>query len=136
MTYHHLVMENYTIFTKKVFEHLTGRKLTSGQPKVLEYLFTHDGAVQKEIAEACLIEPATVTSLLYRMEKQGLIIRQINKENRRYWNVYLTEQGKEEAEYVNDIFREMEAEALNGFSKEETDMLLSYLRRIHKNLEA
>ena len=135
MTYHHLVMENYTIFTKKVFECLADRKLSSGQPKVLEYLFAHDGAVQKEIAEACLIEPATVTSLLSRMEKQGLVTRQINKDNRRFWNVYLTEQGKKDAEYVNETFKEKEAEALKGFSKEETNILLKYLGRIHENLK-
>ncbi len=51
--YHNLMMENQSIFTKLVFEELSGKNLSIGQPKILEYLFTHDGAIQKEIAEAC-----------------------------------------------------------------------------------
>ena len=134
MSYHHRNMENHTIFTKRVFEQLADLKLTSGQPKILEYLFDHDGAVQKEIAAACLIEPATVTSLLNRMEKQGLIIRRINEDNRRFWNVFLTREGKEDAGKVTLAFEEAEQLALKGFSPEETEALLGYLNRIHDNL--
>ena len=134
MDYHRLVLENYTNFTKKVYENLNGRGLTSGQPKVLEYLSDHDGAVQKDIALACHIEPATVTSLLSCMEKSGLITRQINPDNRRFWNVYLTEKGKAEAAYVVSTFHQVEQAALSGFSDAEIDTLLQYLDRIRQNL--
>lgn len=134
MDYHRLALENYTIFTKKVFEKTGDHGLTSGQPKVLEYLSDHDGAVQKDIARACYIDPATVTSLLSRMEKSELITRQINADNRRFWNVYLTSKGKEEAEHVVSTFKQIEQLALDGFSNEEIDALLDYLERIRKNL--
>ena len=69
--YHNLMMKNQTIFTKLVFEKLTEENLSIGQPKILEYLSSHDGAIQKEIAEACNIEPATLTSLLSRIKTGG-----------------------------------------------------------------
>ena len=78
MSYHKLMMENHTMFSRKVFERLSDRCLSVGQPKVLEYLYFNDGAIQKDIAEACMIEPATVTSLLSRMEKGGLIKRWVH----------------------------------------------------------
>lgn len=49
--------------------------LTLGQPKVLDYLQDHDGANQAEIARACHIEPASLTSVLNRMEEKALVER-------------------------------------------------------------
>lgn len=134
MEYHILMMENHTIFTKKVFEKLAGRKLSSGQPKILEYLSENDGAVQVDIAKACHIDPATVTSLLSRLEKNGLVERRMKEENRRYWYVHLTEAGRTEAEYVKEAFYESEREALDGFEEKEITVLLDCLQRIRKNL--
>ena len=54
---HYLVMANYLQFQKSLISNINNPELTSGQPKILEYLLFHDGAVQKEIAEACYIEP-------------------------------------------------------------------------------
>ena len=84
MSYHKLMMENHTLFSKMVFERLSGQELSAGQPKVLEYLIEHDGVAQKDIAEACIIEPATATSLLARMEKTGLIDRRSREDDKRY----------------------------------------------------
>lgn len=68
--------------------------LTPGQPKILDYLLLHDGAVQKEIAEACHIESATMTSVLLGMENKGLVVRKNINSNRRSLYVYLTDKGK------------------------------------------
>lgn len=135
MNYHKLMMENQTIFTKKVFERLADRQLSVGQPKILEYLFTNDGAVQKTIAKACQIEPATVTSLLSRMEKNGLIERQYKNGDKRYTCVYLTASGRKESEYVIDAFKYAEMETLNGFSETEKEQFILFLERVNKNLK-
>ena len=68
---HHLLMTDHTAFRKRIFSALKNEGLTSGQPKVLEYLAEHDGAMQKDIAAACRIEPATMTSLLCGGEKRS-----------------------------------------------------------------
>ncbi len=134
MTYHQLVMEDYVIFTKLVFERLNDRELTSGQPKILEYLAKNDGAVQKDIATYCKIEPATVTNLLTRMEKNGLITRRVFEENRRYFHIFLTDKGKEKAEKLVKIFDEAEKKALAGLTKDEIENLCRMLKHIGKNL--
>ena len=36
MSYHKLMMENNTMYTKKVFDNVADRKLSKGQPKILE----------------------------------------------------------------------------------------------------
>ena len=46
-SFHYLVMAEHSIFQKKLIAKLKGTGLTSGQPKVLDYLKDHDGASQK-----------------------------------------------------------------------------------------
>lgn len=134
MPFHRLIMEDHTLYSKKVFEKLSNQGLSSGQPKILEYLAKHDGAVQRDIAHACMIEPATVTSLLSRMEKNGLIIRKMQEDNRRFLYVYLTEHGKEEAAIVKNTFAEIEHNACKGFTKDEIERFTDYLMRLRNNL--
>jgi len=129
------MLENQTMFTKQVFEQLEGRGLSSGQPKILEYLYEHDGSVQKDIAQACKIEPATVTSLLSRMEKSKIIERKMQNNNRRFWYVYLTEKGREEAVYVKKAFDTVKEIALKDFTNKEKELFIEYLKRVNKNLK-
>lgn len=135
MSYHNLMMENHTIFLRMVFERLSGEELSTGQPKILEYLRDHDGAIQKDIAMACAVEPATATSLLSRMEKNELIERRSKDGDRRYTCVYLTEKGREKAELSVKALHDVEKTALHGFSDEEKERFISYLRRVNGNLK-
>ena len=129
---HHLLMTNHTAFRKRIFSALKNEGLTSGQPKVLEYLAEHDGAMQKDIAAACRIEPATMTSLLYGMEQTGLITR--SAPDRRSLSVYLTEKGKALVPLIEQEFARIESVATNGFSDDERELLISLLSRLRENL--
>ena len=131
---HYLLMTNHLTFQKSLMSVIRDTELTSGQPKVLDYLKYHDGAVQKEIAAACHIEPATITSVLLRMENKGLIIRKNLNGNRRSLYVYLTDKGRELAQRIEAEFDIIEENALNGFNVEEKEMLNLFLTRIHENL--
>lgn len=135
MSHHKLMMENNTMYTKKVFDNVADRKLSKGQPKILEYLYKNDGAVQKDIAKSCFIEQATVTSILARMEKNELIIRKVDPDNRRFQFVYLTEKGKVEAKFVIESFAKLENNALKDFTDEEKMQFVNFLNRVNKNLK-
>lgn len=134
MTYHQLMLENQTLFTKQVFRSLADCHLSSGQPRVLEYLMNHEGAMQKEIAHACMIEPPSVTSVLSRMERDGLIVRSAKAEDRRSQDVTLTQRGRELAALTAETFRQEESVALRGLSREERETLVGLLKRVNRNL--
>lgn len=127
-------MINHLAFQKNLLTSIKDTKLTLGQPKILDYLKDHDGAIQKEIALACQIEPATITSVLLGMENKGLIVRKTLNDNRRNLYVYLTDTGKELAQRVNLEFNNIEEKALKGFSQHEKDVLQSLMIRIKKNM--
>ena len=132
-TLHYLLMADHLMFQKALLAGIRDTGLTSGQPKVLDYLKNHDGAVQREIAAACHIEPATLTSLLLGMENKELIKRKTLNGNRRSLYVYLTDKGKELAKRVESEFETIEEHALCGFTDEEKETLAVFLTRIHDN---
>ncbi len=132
---HYLVMANYLQFQKSLISNINNPELTSGQPKILEYLLFHDGAVQKEIAEACYIEPATLTSVLLGMENKELVIRKNKEGNRRNLYVYLTDKGKNLANQIVEQFEQIEKRALSGLSGQDIKSLTRMLAEICKNMK-
>jgi len=131
---HYLIMADHFLFQKILFTSIKDTDLSLGQPKILDYLKNHDGTMQKDIAAACHIEQASLTSVLNGMEKKGLIIRKTRGENRRSLYVYLTEKGTELAERIAAEFDEIEKTALNGFSDEQKELLVKLLSEMYKNI--
>ena len=62
-------MKSHAIIHRKIFTEAQKIGLTSEQPKILDYLWDHEGSEQKTIAVYCEIEPATLGSILLRMEQ-------------------------------------------------------------------
>lgn len=68
--------------------------ITYPQYLVLMVLWENDCQPVNDIAHRLLLETNTVTPLLQRMEKQGIVVRQRGKEDKRQQIVSLTEKGK------------------------------------------
>lgn len=134
-TFHYLIMTAHLQFYKSLFYNIKDTGLTLGQPKVLEYLFYHDGAVQKQIAVACCIEPATITSVLAGMENKGLIIRKKLNGNRRNLYVYLTDKGRELAGRICLEFETIEKDAFERLNPEEIETVIRLLSKIKHNMD-
>lgn len=133
LSFHYLIMAQQSLFQKELLVKLKGLGLTIGQPKILDYLLTHDGAEQKEIARGCHIEPGTLTTLLNRMETGGLVERRMLNGNRRSLYVFMTDKGIEQAEAVAEAFRELEEKAFHGLSDDERREFLELFTRIYHN---
>ncbi|MCI8634091.1 MAG: MarR family transcriptional regulator [Eubacterium sp.] len=132
---HYLLMADHLLIQKAFLAAIKETGLTPGQPKILDYLLYHDGAVQKEIASACHIEPATITSVLFGMEKKGFILRKNLNGNRRSIYIYLTDKGRSLAKQVESAFRIIEEKALLDFSKDEKEMFTAFLMRMSQNIQ-
>ena len=68
--------------------------ITYPQYLVLMVLWEQDSQPVNDIAHRLLLETNTVTPLLQRMEKLGILVRQRGKEDKRQQIVSLTEKGK------------------------------------------
>ena len=133
-TFHYLLMANQALLQKKLLNGLSDTCLTLGQPKVLDYLKEHNGASQKEIAAGCHIEAASLTSVLSRIEENGMIERRMLNGNRRSLYVFLTDMGKELQKAVEREFDSIEKTAFEGISEEERKAFMSTFFKIYENL--
>ena len=124
---HYLLMANHFMIQKALVTSVKDTGLTSGQPKVLDYLKDHDGASQKEIAAGCLIEAGSLTSILNRMEEKGLIERKMLNGNRRTFHIFMTESGKKNQKLVEAAFEKIEETAFSGISEEEQKRFIKIL---------
>ncbi len=109
--------------------------LYRGQPPILMLLYKNDGMSQKEMARALNLSPATMTVTLKRMEKAGLVLREMDEHDQRILRVHLSGKGREMCETGESRIGVVTAELLEGFTLEEQQQLNEYLGRIARNME-
>ena len=109
--------------------------LYRGQPPILMLLYKNDSMSQKEMARALNLSPATMTVTLKRMEKAGLVLREMDEHDQRILRVHLSEKGREMCETGESRIGVVTAELLEGFTLEEQQQLNEYLGRIARNME-
>lgn len=126
-------MAEHSLFQKQLLAELKETGLSSGQPKILDFLKEHDGSSQKDIAHGCHIEPGTLTTLLNRMEEIGLVERRMLDGNRRTFYVFMTEKGKLKAKQVDQAFIQLENRAFRGISSEEKGTFMALFEKIYEN---
>jgi DNA-binding MarR family transcriptional regulator len=105
-----------------------------GQEMVLLHLWQRDGLSPSELAGALGVEPPTVTNMLSRMEKAGLLERCRDPRDARCTRVYLTEKGWELREPVERRWEAVEKHAFARITAEEEALLRELLARLHDNL--
>ncbi len=131
---HYLLMKVHTRLQRRICAQAVVLGLTSGQPKVLEYLVRYGESNQKSIAEYCEIEQTTVGSILMRMEAAGLVVRSQHQGNRRSLYVALTAVGRAAAAKMEQIFDQEEAAACALLSFEEKEQLQHLLTKLSSAL--
>ena len=132
---HYLIMANQMLVQKALMERIKDTGLTIGQPKILDYLKTHDGSSQKEIAQACFLEAGSLTTILNKMEEKGLIERRMLHGNRRTFHIFMTEEGKKKQQLIEKAFLQIEERALNGISEEDLGMFMAVYKKLYSNLQ-
>ena len=111
--------------------HMEKIGLHRGQGFAMVQLWHHDGVPQRELSEAMHISPASVTNMLQRMERDGWITRERDREDQRIVRVYLTRKAKDLRAKARTAFREMEEELGSVYTDEERETLKRLLMRLH-----
>ena len=102
---------------------------------ILSSLWAKGEQTIKEIGKTTGLAKTSLSSMLYRMEKQNLIQKIENKEDGRSTIIKLTEKSKSLEKIYQYITDEMVIQYYNGFSEEEIRTFESTLERVVKNLE-
>jgi DNA-binding MarR family transcriptional regulator len=108
--------------------------LHRAQGFTLFFLLHHEGAPQSEIARAFYLSPASVTSMLQRMERDGWVVRRADPDDQRVSRVYLTEKARVLHEEHHSSFLELEREVTAVLTPREQGELHALLAKVHAKL--
>lgn len=127
---HFLLMRAFNSSNRAVVERTSALGLLPGQPKILEYLSEHDGSRATDICAGCVLDKSTMTSLLSRMESDGLIERRRSETDGRSSGVWLTARGAETARRMRSSIAEVDTAVKEALGAEEYRRLARMLREV------
>ena len=110
----------------RAFEPLGIRPL---QALVLE-LVAHEVRHPKDLADALDLVPPAVSTLLAELEGRGLIVRQIDPNDRRRVQLTLTPDGESMREEIKDAWFNHSAKLLDKLSPEDIGALITVYRKL------
>lgn len=112
-----------------------GMEISPEQWTVLLFLWKKDGVTQQELCNATFKDKPSMTRLIDNMERQHLVVRISDKNDRRTNLIYLTKTGKELETKAGEIVNLTLREALDGVSVNELEIGQEVLKKIFKNTQ-
>jgi DNA-binding MarR family transcriptional regulator len=85
------------------------------------------------VAENLCVQPATVTRMLDRLVKTGLVKRSTDAGDQRVSRVYLTEKGQQLLPPIERAWQELEAISFANLTLEERLLLRRILLQVNEN---
>ena len=107
-----------------------------GQFAPLVMLFEEDGLTQAELCRRINVEQPTMANTLERMERDGLVRRKADSEDRRRAHVFLTARAKEMQVQVMEAARAVSNRTVSRLSAGEQDDMFSLVGRMVENLKS
>ncbi len=123
----------------RVFEKLLRKNrldaFNGAQGRILYVLWEYEKLSFSELGRYTSLAKTTLTSMIDRMENNGLVERIPDKEDRRQIYVSITEKARKYRQKYNKVSDEMNAIFYKGFKPEEIQQLDAMLERVLTNLE-
>lgn len=106
-----------------------------GQRKLLLLISENDGIIQRDLAEMLDMRPSSLTEMLSHLEKNSLIKREQDENDRRVMHVYLSEEGKGLLEEIRKVNSRLPDSIFNCLTTEDKEKMLEIINKVNNNLE-
>lgn len=116
-------------------EALTPHRLSIVMWRVMAALAAHGSQRQIDLADLTSIDASTLSRLVSRMVRMGLVTRSRSANSNREVAVSLSGKGAALAARLIPVARQCEADAIAGLSREELLVLKRCLRRVYGNMK-
>ena len=112
-----------------------GLTFGQGHVRILNTLHTEDGITQKELADRCRMDEATISRNLDKLSRSGYLERKPDPASRRSFLICLTEEVRREAETLRHLLAYVDDQLWAGLTEEDMEIFARYLEKICENLE-
>ncbi|AZN43502.1 MarR family transcriptional regulator [Paenibacillus albus] len=113
-----------------ILKQLKKLELNEIQARTLNYIYTHPGSIQRDLAQYLGKKDATITNILKNLENDKYIKREITVGNERQKQLYMTEDGKKLADLIQKVFLDLENVILNSLCDSEINSLKDGLKKV------
>jgi len=124
------------LFTRLMEQKLKPAGMRAGQIPVFLALGKGEVRTQTVLAELAGIEQPGMATLLARMDRDGLIEREPDPDDKRVSQIRLSPVGLTKSQQVIPIMEGASEEAFKGFTPLERDILITLLERMSSSLES
>ena len=132
----YLIFEVSRLFKRRFEELAKDNGVTLAQWRTLAQIAVHENITQREIADSIDADPMTVSGILDRLEKRGLIDRFANPSDSRAKVARLTPAGDAMFGQARALGLAMYEAAIVGLSDHERDVMKTALCKMRDNLTA
>ncbi|HZA07228.1 MAG TPA: MarR family winged helix-turn-helix transcriptional regulator [Nitrososphaeraceae archaeon] len=108
--------------------------ITVGQWKVIVMLVNQNGLTQKEIADKLGLEGPTLIPIIDKMEKERLVVRKVDVDDRRNNRIYRTEKANELWNKMLECATNIRKVSLKNIPEKDIDVMKNVLEKIWHNL--
>jgi DNA-binding MarR family transcriptional regulator len=123
------------LFENALRERIAPHGVVPGQFPALLTLYEHDGLTQTELAREVGIEQSTMAKTLQRMERDGLIRRTPDPNDRRRSRIHLTSRARRLHQPLTNAAQRINAAAAQTLTPAQVTTLLATLSQLIANLD-
>lgn len=105
-----------------------------GQLPIMEYVIEHNGCSQVEIADTLHLSPASVAISTKRMQKAGMLDKEVDESNLRSKKLTVTDKGREMSGNCRKLFNSLDKRLFASFNEKELVQMKDYLDRLIANI--
>ncbi|WP_419770738.1 MAG: MarR family winged helix-turn-helix transcriptional regulator [Candidatus Marinarcus sp.] len=109
--------------------------ISASQSIILRRLCEKDNLTQKELAEDTYFLQPSLTLLIDKLERKGLVQRQSKLNDRRAYNICITQKGRELEKILIDASNKVENEAFQGMDENNKTLLIQMLKTVYSNVK-
>ncbi|NFA41731.1 MarR family transcriptional regulator [Clostridium botulinum] len=125
----------YKDFKRYCEEKLKPYTLTNGLYYYLIFIYKKPGSKLNEISKSLNLDKAQTTRAIQKLIDYGYVRKEVNEHDKKSFNVYPTEIGRDIMNKIINLFSEWEEEKLiKNFSKEERELLQVLVQKAFKNI--
>lgn len=128
------LQKTYYVLSKDIYNEVAGRPLTTSQFRALEGLYRFGPMYQKDVATYISKSTGNIVTVIDSLEKNKLVERVRDKDDRRYFMIHLTQEGEKLITKLNKTYLNKVKKEMGIFSEKELSEIINLGAKIESEI--